>query len=446
MIESSAALGSGVAGFESTVAAALGVAVGAAGVDPVVAQGLAGGLETETLLEAAVRIFGFGLLAAGAAALAAFAFRWYSADEIPEGVAVLVGISPVAIWLNTQTALQDAIIGTSPLLDPATAVYTIAAFAASAIAADGGRRSGDYLARDVFAIMAPRTMDEVGQLVRSAGRVVSVDLPETIADVDGYDPVEESTKAELAGQTFLFPRRLTHEQLRERLIDRLERDHGIGHVDVELGEDGHVEHLGFGSRPAGIGPTLAPGTAAVALPADPAPDATPGDAVGIWHRRDGELRCLAEGELRGTAGDVATTAVDADDVTPFAIDSRPGGEDDDPADPPYRLVTLPGTPGAERELVSLLRAADETVTSLTVGAHDALVDESVGSLPVLVLAIERPSDGADGVESIPLPDRELALEAGDTVYVLGRPEALRRLAQARDGRGPAEVSTPGRST
>ena len=231
MIEPSAALGFGV-GLESTVAAALGAPVGAADVDPIVAQGLAGGLETETLLEAAIRIFGFGLLAAGVAALASFTFRWYSADEIPEGIAVLVGISPVAIWLNTQTALQDAIIGTSPLLDPATAVYTIAAFAASAIAADGGRRSGDYLARDVFAITAPRTMDEVGQLVRSAGRVVSVDLPEMIADVDGYDPVEESTKAELAGQTFLFPRRLTHEQLRERLIDRLERDHGIGHVDV----------------------------------------------------------------------------------------------------------------------------------------------------------------------------------------------------------------------
>ena len=36
----------------------------------------------------------------------------------------------------------------------------------------------------------PRTFTEVSQLVRSAGRVVTVELPDEIADIDGYDPVE----------------------------------------------------------------------------------------------------------------------------------------------------------------------------------------------------------------------------------------------------------------
>lgn len=365
----------------------------------------------EVLLDALVRILGFSVLAAGAAATAAITFRWYSADELAEGVGILVGVTAVAIWLNTKTALQDAIIGTTPLLEIETAVYTVVVFVASAIAADGGRRLGDHLARDVFSLTAPRTIDDVGQLVRSAGRVTTVELPETIEDVDGYDPIESATKADLAGETFLFPRRLTVAQLRERLTRRLERDYGIGHVDVELTADGEIEYLALGSRPAGIGPTLSPGSVAVAIRGDPAADASPGDAVQIWTRkRDGDaLRCVAGGELRGTAEDVATVAVDADDVRALETDAA------------HRLVTLPGTSDAERELVSALRAADEIVTALTVDPGGSLEGTAIDSLPALVLAI----DGED--DAVALPSGAHRLAAGDVAYVLGRPEALRRI-------------------
>ncbi|AGB33115.1 TrkA-C domain protein [Natrinema pellirubrum DSM 15624] len=375
---------------------------------------VAAAVPTETLLEAVVRILGFALLAAGSGAGVAFVYRWYSADGIPEGIAVLFGVALVAIWLNTQTALQQAIIGNTGLLEPGTAIYTVGAFAASAVAADGGRRLGDYLARDVFMVATPRTITEVTQLVRSAGRVVTVELPDEIDDIEGYDPVDESVKADLAGQTFLLPRRLTDEELRERLVARLERDFGIGHVDVDLEPDGTVAFLAVGSRPAGIGPTLAPGTVAVALEGDPAADASPGDAVRIWARgEDGGARRIAGGELRGTAGDVATVALDAED----ARDLEPDGD--------YRLVTLPGSPDAERDLVSLLRAADETVRSITVEADDPLVGLAVDSLPVLVLALEREGDA----DHRPLPAGDVRLAAGDVAYVLGRPDALRRVTE-----------------
>ncbi|WP_226005318.1 TrkA C-terminal domain-containing protein [Natrinema salinisoli] len=370
-----------------------------------------------TLVDALVQIVGFAVLAAGAGGGVAFIYRWYSSDEIPEGVAVLFGVALVALWLNTETALQQAIIGDSPLTDPSTAVFTVSAFVASAVAADAGRRLGDYLARDVFVAATPRTITEVRQLVRSAGRVVTVELPTEIGDIDGYDTVDESVKAELAGQTLLFPRRLTVEELRERLVARLERDHGIGHVDVDLTADGTIDYLGVGSRPAGIGPTLAPGTVAVALTGDPAADASPGDAVRIWGRddADGTARRIAGGELRATADDTVTVAIDAEDVRDLE------------GDRPHRLVTLPGSPDAERELVSLLRAADETVTTVSVGSDDSLVGVPVDALPVLVLAVERA--GEDGDEHLPLPADDVRLAAGDVAYVLGRPEALRRVTE-----------------
>ncbi|RZH69341.1 TrkA C-terminal domain-containing protein [Natrinema altunense] len=374
---------------------------------------------TETLLEALVRILAFALLAAGAGAGVAFLYRWYSADEIPEGIAVLVGVALVAIWLNTQSALSQAIIGNTGLTEPTTAVYTVAAFVASAIAADAGRRLGDYLALDVFVVATPRTITEVTQLVRSAGRVVTVELPAEICDIDGYDPVDESVKTDLAGQTLLFPRRLSDEELRDRLITRLERDFGIGHVDVDLTADGTVDYLAVGSRPAGIGPTLAPGTVAVALAGDPAADASPGDAVRIWARDDeaGTARRVAGGELRATVDDTATIALDADDARD--LDPERG----------YRLVTLPGSPDAERDLVSLLRAADETVTTVSLEDDDPLVDVPIESLPVLVLALERETAAGDGDEHLPLPAGDLRLAAGDVAYVLGRPEALRRVTE-----------------
>jgi hypothetical protein len=365
----------------------------------------------EAVADALVRILGFAVLAAGASAAAAIAFRWYSADELAEGIGILVGITAVAVWLNTKTALQDAIIGTTPLLETETAVYTVVVFAMSAIAADGGRRLGDHLARDVFSLAAPRTIDDVGQLVRSAGRVIAVEIPEAIEDVDGYDPVDASTKAGLAGQTFLFPRRLSTEQLRERLSTRLERDYGIGHVDIELTAEGEIEYLGIGSRPAGIGPTLAPGTVAVAICADPAADASPGDAVRIWAPDDGSFRGLASAELRGTADDVTTVAVDATEA-----DALETGVE-------YRLVTHPETPEADRELVSALRAADETVAAIGVDAGGSLEGRMLESVPALVLAI----DGDDEVRALPPGDDRFV--AGDTAYVLGRPEVLRRLSE-----------------
>ncbi|NUB90705.1 TrkA C-terminal domain-containing protein [Haloterrigena sp. SYSU A121-1] len=380
----------------------------APGLEPILAQAVS----TEALFGALVGIAGFALLAGGTAAGVAFVFRWYSADGIPEGVAILLGVSMVAIWLNAQSALQQVISGDAELLELSTVAFTVAAFVASAIAADGGRRLGDHLATDVFAVATPRTITEVGQLVRSAGRVVAVELPEEIADVDGYDSVEESTKTELAGHTLLFPRRLSTDDLRERLIARLERDYGIGHVDVEFGTDRTIDYLALGSRPAGIGSTLAPGTVAVAIRGDPAPDASPGDAVRIWRRDEDSLRRAAGGELRGVADDVATVAVDADDAGTLSTDEE------------YRLVTLPRDPGAERDLVSLLRAADETVTTLPVDAGDPLEGAAVGSLPVFVLAVDR---GAAGADPLALPSSETRLEAGDVAYVLGRPDALRRI-------------------
>jgi hypothetical protein len=246
--------------------------------------------------------------------------------------------------------------------------------------------------------------------------------------MEAYDPVPESTKAEVAGKTLLFPRGLTVEELRDRLATRLQADCGVGHVDLELTDDGEVTHLGLGSRLRGIGPTLAPGTAAVAVRADAPAGASPGDVVQVWTagaNGDPERRCTAE--LRGTVGDAVTLAVDEGDA------ERLGDPDG------YRLVTLPSEPAAGRQFASLLRAADATMGAVTVAADSSLIGRPVGDTDVRVTAV-KPADGP--VAAVPPRSRPIA--GGDTLYVLARPDALRRLERAAgSGSEPGPDSGPG---
>ncbi|MFC7215044.1 potassium transporter TrkA [Saliphagus sp. GCM10025334] len=374
---------------------------------------------SELVLDAVVRILGFVVLSGAIGAGVAFVYRWYSGDGIPDGVAVLSGLVAVALWLNTQTALQSAILGDADVLDPLTATFTIASFVASAIAADGGRRTGDGLAADVGTVASTRTIDDVSRLVRSAGRVITVDLPDEIEDAEGYDPVDDDTKVLVAGQTLLFPRGLTVAALRERLVDRLEADYGIGYVDLEVSQDGTIDHLAVGSVPSGIGPTLAPGSVAVAVRADPAPDASPGDVVEVWAADGPDSRRIATADLRATAGDVVTLAIGEDD----AASLEPNRE--------FRLVTRPSTADASRGLRALLRTADATVATVSIEADGPLVDARVDALPGLPLVLESSEGGRAETPPalVPFPDGDRRLEVGDACYVMGRPDELARVRE-----------------
>lgn len=358
--------------------------------EPVVALMLAGGL---------------GLLSAALAAAVAVLHRWYARETAPLGLTILVGTSGVALWLNADAILtqaRDSAIPPAGEIATSVLVFGVAAFAAAI-----GGRLGDRVGFSLFA-----ETPDVNRLVNAVGRHTVVVLPEDVEDIPEYDPVPDDVKADLAAAEFRFPRRLTVEALRERVVARVKKDYGVGHVDLELSADGAVDYLAVGSRVAGIGPTLPPGTAAVAIRADPANSASAGDVVQVW--RDGER--VVTGELRAVAGDTVTLAVDREDVT--ALDPHTD----------YRLVTLPAAVRDDRQFASLLRAADETMGVVTAAETGSLVGTTVGSLTPAIVAVRSP-DGAVTA----LPPRSHVLSAGEVVYAVARPDALRRLEAAADG-------------
>lgn len=366
-------------------------------------------------LARAVILTAFAAVLGGAVGLV---HRWYAQQRVPDGLAVLVGLSGVALYLNTAGALGDVVDGQLDLLGIDAAIFNVVTFFVAGVAAAAGGRLGDRFAAGVFAVAGSRSVEgDVSRIVRSVGRVTTVKIPEEIGDIDGYDPVDAAAKEKLAGEVLVFPRRLTHAELRERFVERLRTDYGVGHVDVDFAEDATVEYLAVGSREAGIGPTLPPGTAALAVTADPPNNASPGDAVQLWTGGDpggGTVpKRVTNAELRGTAGDVATLAMDEQEARRLDVESR------------YRLVTLPVEARIDREFAAQLRAAEETLNVLTIGEDSALADATVGALDVAVIALRTASGELEAI-----PPRTRALAAGETVYVIGRPDRLRKLEAA----------------
>ncbi len=372
-------------------------------------------LADSALATSAASVVGMAALAAAMAAAVAVGYRWYTGERVQEGLAVLVGLAAVAVYLNTTTAIGQVIGpgGGAGLFDLEAALVNVVTFLLAGGGTLVGRRVGDRLAVEASVVTGRREFEaDVSRLVSAVGRVVTVTVPEEIDDIEGYDPVPAETKAALAGKTLLFPRRLTVAELRDRLRTRLADDYGVGHVDVELADDGSVEYLAIGSRAAGLGPTLAPGTAATAVRADPAYAASQGDAVELWRAGPDPERVVA-GELRAAAGDVVTLALPTAEARALDPDRR------------YRLVTRPVAARAELEFASVLRVATETMGAVTVAPGSDLVDTPLSAFDLTVVAV-RPADGE--LEAVPPRTRPLA--AGDVVYAVARPEALRRLEAA----------------
>jgi hypothetical protein len=425
------------------------VPVGASSVGPALAQGAA----VAQAVPVAVVAPAAGLvLAAGALAmLAGVLHRWYAGSAVPAGLATLLALSVVALDLNTVGSLQAVIGGDRGLLDLESVAFNGAVMLLAATVGPVAGRAGDALATAAMDAGDRRELrGGLGRLVASVGRATVVELPDGVEDIDGYDPVPPEVVANLAGETLTFPPGLDAAALQAALVDRLEQEYGVGHVDVEVAPDGTVERLAVGRRAAGVGATLPPGFVAVAVRADPAFSAGAGDRVLVYDPAppgdpsapaageqaatapteggtaptdggtppDGvetppAARRVATAELRATAGDVVTLVVDAADAAALDDGTR------------YRLVTLPATPRVADEFAGLLRAADETMAAVPVADGSDVAGLPVGAVAATVVAV-RPADGR--VETLPARARTLA--AGDTVYAVGRPETLRRLEAA----------------
>lgn len=358
------------------------------------------------------RVIGLALLSSFVAGSVAFLFRWRTGIQLPEGPALLLGLGAVGIYLNTRIALIQFLGTDGSLLTRSSIIINLVILFVSAFTASAGWRVGDRFG--AAEQVRNRFRPDLSPFVRATGRLITVEIPTEINDINGYDPVAEETKDQIAGETYNFSRGLTVEQLQDALTTRLRTDHDIAHVDVDLTVDGTVEYLAVGRRASGIGPALPPGMSATAIKADPAFSASPGDTIQLWNGPTGER--VGTAELRATAGQTVT--VNARTEVVEKLDPRTN----------YRLMTLAVDERIDRMFMGMLRRADETMGVIEVTEGATLVGMTVGELGLSVIAIK---DSAGSTETIPNRDREFV--PGDSIFVIGHPTKLRRVEAAATG-------------
>lgn len=375
---------------------------------------------------AVVRIAGLALLAGATTTLATFVYRVRVRQTLPEGATLILGLGVVAIYLNTRLVFVQFVGETANPLSVEEAVVNVIVFVVAGVASYVGRSVGDRLGRMnrfSWGMLQPN----FNPIVRATGRFTTVTLPTEIEDIEGYDAVDGDTKKALSGRVFDFPRGMSVGDLETELAARLTEKHDIGYVDLEVTAEGTIDYLGVGQETTGIGPTLPPGSAATAIRADPPFSATAGDSIQVWHHgEDGERR-LGLAELRASVGPIAT--ISTDEETAHAID--PTEE--------YRLMTVPADSHPDREFAAMLRRSDETMRLVEIGADSPLVGSVLGALDVTVIAVRSP----DG-EVTTTPDREHVVQAGDVLFAIGRPDALRTLdgsTGAASGVGDVDLET-----
>lgn len=390
---------------------------------------------THPVVEAVVQIVGVALLAGIATAIATFVYRVRVRNKLPEGATLILGLGIVAIYLNTRSIFIQFIGESNSLPTVGEASLNVVIFVVAGIASYGGHYAGDKIAmsdRISWSWLQP----DFSPIVRAAGRFITVTLPEEIGDIEGYDPVEDETKNVLKGRKLDFPRGLTVSELQSQITIRLKEEYDIGYVDIDLTTSGTVDYLAVGQRAAGIGPTLPPNAAAVAVDADPPFSATPGDTVQLWQNGDDGEKRLGTAELRASVGTVATVVMDE----PIAREIQPATD--------YRLMTLSADSHPDREFAAMLRRGDETMSIVEIRAESPFVGVAVGALDVTVIAVRSP-----GGEVETIPERGRLIQERDNLFTIGRPETLRKLetsvgvqvVDSNDDLRAATANTPGQN-
>lgn len=391
-----------------------------------------------------------GVLAGFFPALIAFAigfgFRYFTDVTVPGlGVVVLGG------------ALAGISGGLMGLVDPALAEsWTgITAILVVLMLCLWAHSQGDKLAiatprrLTLGSLKSARVSENLASLVDAYGQIKIRPFGE-IQDMEGYPPLPDELRAQLAEGAWRFPAKLSRAELEARLEERLITEHELAEADVTIDAEGRAE-IAAAPPVAGLSRRIPSGKRGVSvktlLPA------------GMTRGETATLR-LPSGDVTGTVVSAHTaseevakqassvppagpTPVDADqEARPIpATPTTSGGEGQVtvavPLEEAKRVLRAKRAPmhvearGKQREhvVVDVLREAGHRFRKVRVPEDGSLVGGSLaahrlrGTYGVAVLTIRRPG------ERIVAPTGDTTLAAGDELIVVGQPADLDRFEQ-----------------
>jgi hypothetical protein len=292
---------------------------------------------------------------------------------------------------------------------------------------------------------------------------VPVTVTGAVGDVEGYPPLPADLRGQLAASTWSFPGDLPLSELESRLAERLRTEYDLSAVSVHVDSRGRAS-VSAAPPMSGLSRRVPNGRRAVSVPALLPTGVARGDEV---------VATTADVSVRATVLSARTTDDDPPDsrssTVPSGGDVATDGGMDAVAAAGTSTAVAPTTSGGEGrvtlavdrsratallradrarvrvcsrgthrefEVVSLLRRAGNRFRRVTVRAGGALDGTTIGAASVrdaygvAVLGVRLSSDDSKSNRSAGesrwrfSPDGDVALSAGDELFVVGRPDAL----------------------
>lgn len=399
-----------------------------------------------------------GIVPAFVSGTLGFAFKYLTGVTLP-GLGVVVLAVAIAGINGGLMGLLDPAVASSPRVVTAAVVVMML----SLYAHSQGDKLGVALPKR-FSLRRLRERTLSADVLDVFGGV-TVTVTGAVGDVEGYPPLPAELRAQLGASTWSFPGDLPLSELEARLAERLRTEFDLAEVSVRVDSRGRAS-VSAAPPMGGLSRKVPRGKRAVSVPALLPTGIARGDAV-VATTRDASVRATVLSARttdddpptpRSPAApvdeDVATDGgtdanADAGGATAVAAPTTSGGEG---------RVTLAVDRGAattllradrarvrvcsrgthrEFEVVSLLRRAGNRFRRITVRADGALDGTTIGAASVrdaygvAVLAV-RESSSSDAKKAASAsetrwqfsPDGDVALSAGDELFVVGRSNAL----------------------
>ena len=96
-----------------------------------------------SLLRVLAELLAVGVGAALVSAVSALVYRWYTGLRLPPWLSILLGLSVVALALNTVGVFTDLLSGETGIFSTSRIVFNTLALAVGGVAAPAGRLVGD---------------------------------------------------------------------------------------------------------------------------------------------------------------------------------------------------------------------------------------------------------------------------------------------------------------
>jgi hypothetical protein len=294
----------------------------------------------------------------------------------------------------------------------------------------------------------------------SGGDEVRIRVVGEVADMEGYPPLSEETRAEIRTAEMTFPADLRLDELEARMAKRLQTEHDLGDVSVTVDERGRATVVAAPPF-SGLSKRVADGRHAVSVSGLVPTGLARGDEVTV---------ITPDAQVRGTVVSARSGTGAKPEEPPSLVPADPETDDEDSATPkPVRAPTTDGGEGRltvavtrtdvqpllraeetkivvesrgtrrEYEVVSMLRRANRRFRRFTVRAGSVLDGAPLGrvrareSHGVAILAAQSEEGW------VVAPDATTALSEGDEVFAAGERDALDSFGSATGGAQPREV-------